>query len=117
MNCDCPICKGRNINKEGIMLAESTVIPFVKNVILKLQYPKHPFPRKYISFYYSLLAYSQALAYSRAHNEPVNKYYTDNTFMLKFSSILNNKFPELIITDISNMSNENVREVCEFNVD
>ncbi len=40
--CNCPVCKGRDINSEGIKLAETEIIPFIKNELLKLPYPNHP---------------------------------------------------------------------------
>lgn len=115
--CNCPICNGRDINEAGIDMAENKVIPFFKNDLLKLPYKDMPFPIKYRGLVYSLMAYSQALAYDIIHNEPVKKYYTDNKWLIKFKDDLNKKFPQLIICDVRQMnSDESVREVCEFNI-
>lgn len=116
MTCNCAVCNGRNYNQAGIDLADKEVIPFVKVQLLKLKYPKHPFPMKYDGLLASLLCYSQAIAYDRVHKEGPKKYYTDNPWMLKFKDELNNKFTEVIITSSSEISLETlVREVCEYN--
>lgn len=118
MNCNCPVCRGRDITQAGIELAEKEVIPFIKNDILKLRYPNHPLPLRYRSLYPSLFAYSQALYYDRIHQEPVKRYYTDNLLLLKFKDAMNQKFKNLIITDLKEMTaDESVREVCEFNTE
>ena len=116
MICDCPVCKGRSFNEAGFYVAENEVLPFVKTAILKSSYPNHPIPHKYNGLTASLLAYSQAIAYDRAHNENGKKYYTNNCWMLKFKDELNLKFKEVIITDKSEIDKDDLlREVCEFN--
>ena len=115
MNCNCAVCKDRNPEKAGILLAENEVLPFVKFHILKMKNIKKPIPIRYDGLLSSLFAYSQALNYDRVHNNSGRMYYTDNFWMLKFKDKLNDKFPEIIITDKSKMdSNTLAQEVCEF---
>jgi hypothetical protein len=116
VGCNCSVCRERNINEEGIKVFNQEIMPFVKS-ILNPKHPDYPLPLRYRDLYESLLAYSQALNYDRLHNEPVKKYYTSNVLMLRISHKLNEKFPQLIITDIAKKNEkEEIREVCEFNV-
>ena len=116
-SCDCPICKGRDLNEMGLLFAEKMIFPFVKKQLLEMRFPSHPFPIKYKEFSHSLMAYSQAMVYDIAHNNPPGEYFTSNEFMLKFKDQLNREFPRIIIKDESEMGNQEVREVCEFNVE
>jgi hypothetical protein len=112
-DCNCTVCKGRNYNKEGIELAEAEVIPFFKTELLKLRYPNHPFPLKYKGLFASVLCYSQALAYNRAHSISA-VFHTDNKWMLKFSGQLAEKFG--MKTDHTDNRPEDCGLACEFNV-
>lgn len=113
--CYCPVCKGRATNEAGFHVADLEVIPFFKRELLKLKYPNHPFSRKYGGLAHSLLCYSQALAYDRAHSIKINSYYTENKWLLKFSSELFKKFG-LNPIHKSELKND-VKLVCEFNVE
>jgi hypothetical protein len=109
---DCPICQGRDCNKEGVELAEAEVIPFFKVYLLKLRYPKHPFPVRYKGLTASIFCYSQALAYNRAHS--INGvFYTDNKWMLKFGEQLAEKFG--MGTDHKDNRPEKCSLACELN--
>jgi len=118
MICNCPVCNGRDPNNIGFYFAMNEVFPFVKKVLLKIGNINHPFPMKYKGFTDSLLAYGQAIYYDRTHNPSCKRtYYTDNEWMLKFRNELNEKFPEVIITSLSELiDDQDVQEVCEFNV-
>ena len=109
---DCPICRGRDCNKEGIELAEAEVIPFFKTELLKLRYPNHPFPIRYKGLLDSILCYSQALAHNRAHSA-VGVFHTDNKWMLKFGGRLAEKFG--MGTDHKVNRPEDCSLACEFN--
>jgi hypothetical protein len=115
MGCDCTVCNGRDVDNEGIIVADKEVIPYVKRYILKMTYPNSPFPSRYRNLLPSLLAYGQAIAHGRAHNSPVRKYFTGSRLMLEIKDQLNTKFTELIIADVAEMADENVQEVCEYN--
>lgn len=113
MNCNCSVCDGKDFNPIGLQLAEKEIIPFVKKDLLKLNYPEHPFPRKYTGLLASLFAYGQALAYNRAHSlEAI--YYTDSKWMLKYSSEFGTKFgmPTKPISELP----KTYSVACEFNV-
>lgn len=112
--CSCPVCKRREPNKVGIELAVQEVIPFIKKDLLRLQYPKHPFPLKYEGVLESALAYSQALAFNRAHSISA-RYYTENKWLLKFSEELSQKFG-MKPFHTSEMT-EDTMNVCEFNTE
>jgi hypothetical protein len=111
-NCTCPICQSKDPNKLGFDLAEKEVIPFLKKDVLKLKYLDHPFPMKYKGLLASAFAYSQALAYNRAHNV-TGVYYTSNQWLLKYSAELNTKFGMMVLHE-SEVPN-NHYTVCEFN--
>lgn len=113
MTCDCPICKGRDINKEGVKVSVE-IIDFIKDT-LNLDH-RMPFPRKYDkpSAVSSIMAYSQALAFNRAHGiEGI--YYTDNPLLLKVSKELGDKYG--MPTDKTENVPENHYDVCEFNTE
>lgn len=114
MNCNCPICKGRDPNPAGFIIAENEVVPFVKTYLLKIK-QNRPLGLKYDGFLASLFAYSQAISYHRIHKSRQCKYFTDNVWMIKFKDELNNKFQEVIISDKSGITNELLKEVCEYN--
>jgi len=116
MSCDkdCSVCRGRNFNVEGFKVAEDEVIPFFKRDLLQLKYVNHPFPLRYDGLLASCLAYSQALAYNRAHGCAA-VFYTDNKWMLKFSRELGEKFQ--MHTASKDQMPESYNEVCEYNVD
>lgn len=114
MICDCPVCKGKDHNPDGIKLAEKEVIPFIKRDLLQLKYPTHPFPLRYDGLLASVLCFSQALSYNRAHGiEAV--YYTENKWLLRFSKELNVKFgmPILHKSELKTIP----KLVCEYNVE
>lgn len=91
MNCNCPVCQGRDYNTDGLKLAEDEVIPFIKKYIIKMRFINAPFPLRYEGLFASVLCYSQALAFDKAHNK-VGIFYTENKWMLKFSTKLESKF-------------------------
>lgn len=114
MKCTCIVCGDRDFNPIGLKLFESEVCPYFKRNILKFKYPEHPFPMKHTGILQSLLAYSQALAYNRAHSiEAV--YYTDNKLMLKYSRALFERFGMQAVHASQVPANHNM--VCEFNVE
>ncbi len=115
MACDCPVCKGRDLNQEGIDFAIKEVIPYVKEYLLKLRHKNHPMPCKYAGFTASLMCFSQALVFDKAHGNYGRKYYTHDKNMLYYAKRINEKFHRVTICDIKDMSEENVQEVCEFN--
>lgn len=115
MRCQCPVCHGKDINKAGIELAEKEVIPFFKTELLKLQYPNHPFPRKYEGLLASVFCFAQALAFDRAHSYIGKKYYTENKWMLQHSESLQKRFG-MPIFHVSELKTE-AQRVCEFNVE
>ncbi len=112
MNCDCPACNGRDVNLDGIQVAEKEVIPFFKEELLKLRYPTHPFPLRYDGLLAATLCYGQAVAYGRTHSI-VATYHTENKWMLKFSEELFTKFG-LKILHKSELKTE-PQLVCEYN--
>ncbi len=115
MKCDCPACNGkRDVNADGIQVAEKEVIPFFKIDLLKVKYPTHPFPMKYDGLFASLLCFGQALAYNRAHSVDM-VYHTENKWMLKFASELEVKFG-MKVSHPSEMKGE-PKLVCEYNVE
>ena len=114
MKCDCATCNGKDFNPIGIEVANKEVMPFFKQELLNLEYPTHPFPKKYDGLASSIFAFSQALAYNRAHKVDM-KYHTENKWMLKFKSELFEKFV-MKIAHPSEMTGE-PKYVCEFNVE
>lgn len=115
MQCDCEICNGRSFNNAGIQLAESEIIPFFKQDLLKLKYPKHPFPMKYDGLLASVYAFGQALAYNRAHNIELAVYYTKNKWLLKYANELSKKFGMPILHESELKTSSKL--VCEFNTE
>lgn len=119
MTCEnnCGICNGRLFNEEGVLLADREVIPFFKLKCLKLRYPQHPLPPRYFKtgLLASLLSYSQALCYNRAHKVVMAVYYTENVYMLRYSQEFGKQFgmPILHTSELRAVP----RQVCEFNVD
>lgn len=114
MNCKC--CQdGKDINNEGLELAEKEVLPFIKQELLKLKYPNHPLPRRYSKSLNSIFAYAQAMAFDRHHNNMGRSYVTDDPFLLQYKDQLNAKFIRLIICDKLEQG-ELAQEVCQFNV-
>jgi hypothetical protein len=114
MSDHCSVCSDRNINKEGVDLAEKEVIPFFKKELLQLRYPTHPFPPRFENLISSLLAYGQALAFDRVHGRTGVKFFTKNKWLLKHSDAMRLKF-DLQPVDESELQGP-LKEVCEFNV-
>lgn len=113
MDCDCITCKGKDVNMEGIRVATEEVLPFVKQDLLKLRYPNHPLPFRYDGWLASLFAFSQAVRHNRAHNVTNVVYYTDNKWMLKYSTELATKFGMEIRPHSD--APAHARNVCEYN--
>lgn len=111
--CECTVCKGRDPNTDGIALADREVIPFFKEDLLKLRYPNHPLPMRFKGLLEVIYCYGQALAWNRAHSVRA-VFYTDNKWMLRFSSELEQKFG--MKTDSKDNLPEESFAVCEFNI-
>lgn len=113
MTHKCPICDGRDINVEGIKLANEEVIRFFKIELLELRYSQHPFPRKYNNLFNSILCYAQALQFNRIHSLNDTVFYTSNKWLLKYSKNLGEKFG-MPTDDEKNIPN-NPMIACEYN--
>lgn len=117
MNDNCPVCRNRKFDKEGLDVAIQEVVPFVKKYVLQCKLDR-PFPLRYKNLFASLCAYSQMLTYARAHGEVFNIYYSDNTHLVKIGKQLHEKFGHLVVRPASERDpNSPVRLVCEYNVE
>ena len=127
--CPCPVCAGRDFKREGIELADKEIIPFIKNKLLNVKYPDHPFPLKYGSIAASCFAYSQVVCFARNHSSLSQIFYTENKILIEHKDRLCMKFgveirpvseapSDVQAKDFQSFASaELVLFVCEFNLE
>lgn len=111
-DCDCLACRD-GANESAMKFASEEVLPFLKKELLRLRFASHPIPSSYGNLTWSAFAYAQVAFYLKFHPEENGVYYTENTYLIKFSKELGDKF-RLPVRHASEAP-QNVLDACEYN--